>query len=53
LLRMSVSVGAATFPEDAEEARELVSKADQAMYRDKAGCRRLGAEADMPQARLV
>jgi diguanylate cyclase (GGDEF)-like protein len=53
LLRMSVSVGAATFPEDAEEARELVSKADQAMYRDKAGCRRLGMEADIPQARLV
>ncbi len=33
--RLTVSVGIATFPEDAEGARALVEKADQALYRAK------------------
>jgi diguanylate cyclase (GGDEF)-like protein len=34
-LRVSVSLGAATFPEDAINARELVSRADEALYEAK------------------
>jgi diguanylate cyclase (GGDEF)-like protein len=33
--RLTVSVGIATFPEDAEDARTLVDKADNALYRAK------------------
>lgn len=34
-LRVSVSLGAATFPEDAINARELVNRADEALYEAK------------------
>jgi diguanylate cyclase (GGDEF)-like protein len=53
MVRMSVSAGAATFPLDAEEPRELISMADHAMYRDKEGRKSLRAESETRQARLV
>jgi diguanylate cyclase (GGDEF)-like protein len=37
MLRLSVSIGAAAFPQDSEELRDLITRADQAMYRDKKG----------------
>jgi diguanylate cyclase len=40
LLRLSASLGIATYPEDGEDAASLVSRADAAMYRSKR--RRLG-----------
>jgi diguanylate cyclase (GGDEF)-like protein len=33
--RLTVSIGIATFPEDAKDARSLVDKADRALYRAK------------------
>jgi diguanylate cyclase (GGDEF)-like protein len=33
--KLTVSLGAATFPEDLMEARDLIYKADQALYRAK------------------
>ncbi|MHC4598579.1 MAG: sensor domain-containing diguanylate cyclase [Planctomycetota bacterium] len=35
-LNVTVSLGVATFPEDAKDIRDLVAQADQAMYRAKA-----------------
>jgi diguanylate cyclase (GGDEF)-like protein len=35
--RMTVSIGHATAPQDARDAQELVKRADQALYRAKAG----------------
>ncbi|HEY4972184.1 MAG TPA: diguanylate cyclase, partial [Steroidobacteraceae bacterium] len=35
LLRLSASVGIATYPEDGEDAATLISRADAAMYRSK------------------
>jgi diguanylate cyclase (GGDEF)-like protein len=35
LLRLSASIGIATFPEDGEDAATLISRADAAMYRSK------------------
>ncbi len=35
MIRCSVSIGAVTYPRDARDARELLSAADRAMYRDK------------------
>jgi len=35
MIRLSVSVGAASFPDDSEGLRELIAAADAAMYRDK------------------
>jgi len=40
MLRLSASVGIATYPEDGEDAATLISRADAAMYRSKR--RRLG-----------
>jgi diguanylate cyclase (GGDEF)-like protein len=35
MVRLSVSVGAANFPDDAGEVRDIIAAADRAMYRDK------------------
>jgi diguanylate cyclase (GGDEF)-like protein len=35
MVHLSVSIGMASFPHDADDPRELVTAADQAMYRDK------------------
>ncbi|MGD9387164.1 MAG: GGDEF domain-containing protein [Gammaproteobacteria bacterium] len=40
MLRLSVSLGAASFPHDSESQRELIAAADAAMYRDKESRRR-------------
>lgn len=53
MVRLSVSVGAATFPADGQDARQLIAAADQAMYQDKQARRRVQAESDTPQAELV
>jgi diguanylate cyclase (GGDEF)-like protein len=37
LLRTTVSIGLATYPEDAQEKKDLVEKADAALYRAKRG----------------
>jgi GGDEF domain-containing protein len=39
---LSVSVGAATFPDDADNVEGIISVADRRMYRDKAQRKRLG-----------
>ncbi|MHC5038440.1 MAG: sensor domain-containing diguanylate cyclase [Planctomycetota bacterium] len=44
-LSVTISLGVATFPEDAEDFRELVAKADMAMYQAKAGGRNVVAQA--------
>jgi len=53
MVRLSVSVGAAVFPADAENTRELIAAADEAMYRDKQARKRTPVESDTPQAELV
>jgi diguanylate cyclase (GGDEF)-like protein len=46
IVSLSVSVGAATFPDDADTVDGVFSVADRRMYRDKAQRRRLGSERD-------
>lgn len=53
MLHLSVSVGAATFPGDSMEAREIIAVADRAMYRDKRGRLRPAAETETPEVELV
>jgi diguanylate cyclase (GGDEF)-like protein len=43
IVSLSVSVGAATFPDDADTVEGVISVADRRMYRDKAERKRLGA----------
>ena len=45
---LSVSVGAATFPDDADTAEACIAVADRRMYRDKGDRKRQGS--DQPQA---
>jgi diguanylate cyclase (GGDEF)-like protein len=50
-VRVSMSFGVASFPEDAADKSDLISKADQALYRAKAGGRnRTVCWSDMNQA---
>jgi diguanylate cyclase (GGDEF)-like protein len=37
IIRVTVSIGLATFPEDAQSKKELIEKADAALYRAKRG----------------
>jgi diguanylate cyclase (GGDEF)-like protein len=53
MLRLSVSLGTATFPGDAQDSRELIVAADQAMYRDKRARQRLLEESEAPAAEVV
>ena len=43
VLRLSVSIGASTFPNDAETVEGVIREADRRMYRDKADRRMLSA----------
>ena len=43
IVSLSVSVGAATFPDDADTVEGVVSMADRRMYRDKGQRKRLGS----------
>lgn len=52
MVRLSVSVGAANFPDDARDPRELIAAADRAMYRDKQS-RELAPASDTPRPELV
>jgi diguanylate cyclase (GGDEF)-like protein len=52
MVRLSVSVGAANFPDDANDARDIIAAADRAMYRDKQS-RAVSAGADTPRPELV
>lgn len=52
-VRLAINVGVASFPDDAEEAREIISVADQAMVRDKEAHRATIAKTDTPRAELV
>ena len=53
ILRFSVSLGAASFPADSDNGRELIALADAAMYRDKQGRQRAPQEKLTPEAELV
>ncbi|MFU8895024.1 MAG: GGDEF domain-containing protein [Gammaproteobacteria bacterium] len=53
LVRLSVSAGAATFPRDAQDAREMIAVADQAMYRQKHAVPPAGAKTGTPEAEVV
>lgn len=53
MVRISVSIGMATFPVDAEDSRELIVVADKAMYRDKQARKQRMAESSPPQPELV
>jgi diguanylate cyclase (GGDEF)-like protein len=46
-VRIRVSLGAASYPEDGEDARSLLHAADQRMYEDKFR-RRQGADGELP-----
>jgi diguanylate cyclase (GGDEF)-like protein len=46
IVSLSVSVGAATFPDDADTGDGVISVADRRMYRDKAQRKRLGSGAE-------
>jgi diguanylate cyclase (GGDEF)-like protein len=46
IVSLSVSVGAATFPDDADTVDSLISVADRRMYRDKAQRKRLGSGSE-------
>jgi diguanylate cyclase (GGDEF)-like protein len=48
MIRLSVSVGIAVFPADSDNPRELIVRADEAMYRDKRA-----AEGPAPGRRAV
>jgi diguanylate cyclase (GGDEF)-like protein len=53
MLRLSVSVGSATFPEDGEDPRAVIAAADRAMYLDKRTREVTAAERQAPQAEVV
>jgi diguanylate cyclase (GGDEF)-like protein len=53
LVRLAINAGVASFPDDAEEAREVISVADQAMVRDKEARRAAIAETNTPRAEVV
>lgn len=53
MVKVSVSIGAAAFPADATDPRDLIALADQAMYRDKQARKPKPAETDTPTAELV
>jgi diguanylate cyclase (GGDEF)-like protein len=44
IVRLSVSVGASTFPDEAGTEEELIAVADRRMYRDKAARKQQGSE---------
>ena len=46
MVPLSASVGAATFPDDADTIDGVISVADRRMYRDKAERKRLGSERE-------
>jgi diguanylate cyclase (GGDEF)-like protein len=46
VVSLSVSIGAATFPDDADTVDGIISVADRRMYRDKAQRKRMGSERD-------
>jgi diguanylate cyclase (GGDEF)-like protein len=45
---LSVSVGAATFPDEADSAENVIAVADHRMYRDKGERKRLSADRETP-----
>lgn len=53
IVRLSVSVGAASFPFDAQETRALIAAADRAMYADKQGHPAAPVENETPQPEVV
>ncbi|HUG98891.1 MAG TPA: GGDEF domain-containing protein [Gammaproteobacteria bacterium] len=53
IVRLSVSIGAATFDGGTETPHELIAAADQAMYRDKQARRNAPATSDFPRAEVV
>lgn len=52
MVHLSVSTGMASFPHDADDPRELVAVADQAMYRDKQARLQQCAESETRTKRL-
>jgi len=46
VVSLPVSIGAATFPDDADTVDGIISVADRRMYRDKAQRKRMGSERD-------
>lgn len=53
IVRLSVSIGAATFDGGTETPQELIAAADQAMYRDKQARRNIPVGGDVPRAEVV
>lgn len=53
MVRLSVSVGAANFPSDAEDLRGIIAAADRAMYRDKQTRSEPGQASDAPRPEVV
>lgn len=53
MVRLSVSVGVASFPTDSEDARDLVGMADKDMYRDKLARRKPPVEAEAPSTEVA
>jgi len=53
MMRLSVSVGAASFPFDGQETRALIAAADRAMYADKQGHAAAPVENEAPQPEVV
>jgi diguanylate cyclase (GGDEF)-like protein len=53
MVRLSVSVGAAVFPADGDDARRLIAAADQAMYEDKQARRVAPVEKSTARAEVV
>jgi diguanylate cyclase (GGDEF)-like protein len=53
MVKLSVSVGVATFPDDSEDPRDLIVKADEAMYRDKDSSRGPSAGGHAGSAELA
>ena len=53
MVRLSVSIGAATFPRDAQDPREIIAAADQAMYRQKQANPGGVAKTSTPEAELT
>jgi diguanylate cyclase (GGDEF)-like protein len=53
MVRLSVSVGAASFPVDSEDARDLIGMADKDMYRDKLARRQPPAPGGAPETEVA
>lgn len=53
LLRLAINVGVASFPDDAGEAREIISAADKAMFHDKEMHLARVAKTDTQRAEVV